>query len=229
MIHFQHVTKTYEGQWKALDKVTLKIQKGEFVFLTGHSGAGKTTLLKQIYMEERPDLAGGGQVLVSFGKNAVFDSKTTPNSSIQSLRRKMGIVFQDFKLLPDRDVFENIAFALHICNYPTSKIQKRVYEVMTLAGISHRRMAYPQTLSGGEQQRVAVARAIANSPSILLADEPTGNLDPENALRIYQILKHINAQGTSIVMATHNPSIYGNSSFRRIKLEQGKILNKDLI
>lgn len=229
MIHFEHVTKTYLGDWKALDDVTLKIQPAEFVFLTGHSGAGKSTLLKMIYMEERPDAQKGGQVLVSFGKDHVFDSKSTPSDEVQALRRRMGIVFQDFKLLEDRDVFENVAFALRISGYPVKKIKERVYEVLAWTGIGHLRNSYPHMLSGGEKQRTVIARAIVNLPSILVADEPTGNLDPENALGIFELLKQINAQGTTVIMATHNPNLYGNTSFRRITLSQGRLVNKDLI
>ncbi len=229
MIHFEHVTKSFKGDWKALDDVTLKILSSEFVFLTGHSGAGKSTLLKHIYMEERPDLRKGGQVLVSFGKNAVYDSKSTQPSEIQALRRRMGIVFQDFKLLEDRDVFENVAFALRIADYPIRKIKERVFEVLSQTGIGHLRNAFPHTLSGGEKQRTVIARAIANQPSILIADEPTGNLDPENAAGIFELLKQINAQGTTVIMATHNPDLYGGSTFRRIVLSHGRLVNKDII
>lgn len=229
MIHFMHVTKTYSEGWKALDDVSFKIGKGEFVFLTGHSGAGKTTILKHIYMDERPDHDRGGQVLVHLTQDMVFDSKNTPESRIQELRRKIGIVFQDFKLLNDRNVFENIALALRIVGTSSNKINAKVYEAMALVGMSHRRSAMPYTLSGGEQQRVAIARAMVHNPYILLADEPTGNLDPDNAQEVFQIFKEINARGTAILMATHNPGFYLNNSLRRLVLSHGRLVNREIL
>ena len=181
MIHFTHVTKSYEANWKALNNVTFRINKGEFVFLTGHSGAGKSTVLKLIYMDERPDEQRGGQVMVKFSDNVLYDSKNTPDDRIQALRRKMGIIFQDFKLLPDRNVFENVALALRIVGTPSNKINAAVFDALALVGISQKRFAMPYTLSGGEQQRVAIARAMVHNPYLLLADEPTGNLDPVNS------------------------------------------------
>jgi cell division transport system ATP-binding protein len=228
MILFQQVTKTYLDNWKALDNVSFKINSGEFVFLIGHSGAGKTTLLRHIYMDERPD-DDGGQVMVSFHKTLVYDSKTTPEGKVQDFRRHLGIVFQDFKLLTDRDVFENIAFTLRIQGVSGRKMKEKVYSVMARTGLSHKRRAMPHTLSGGEQQRVAIARAIVNEPYALLADEPTGNLDPENAERVFEILKDINAGGTSVLMATHNPSIYENSPFRKLCLDHGKLKTREFI
>jgi len=229
MIHFLHVTKTFSNNWKGLDDVSFKIAKGEFVFLTGHSGAGKTTILRLIYMDERPDADRGGQVLVHLNQEMVFDSKNTPEHKVQELRRKMGIVFQDFKLLPDRNVFENIALALRIVGTPSSQIKNRVYEAMALVGMSHRRSAMPYTLSGGEQQRVAIARAMVHDPYILLADEPTGNLDPDNAQEVFSIFKEINARGTAILMATHNPGFYLGNTFRRLTLSQGRLLNREIL
>lgn len=229
MIHFMHVTKTYAQGWKALNDISFKINKGEFVFLTGHSGAGKTTILKLIYMDERPDVERGGQVIVQMTPALNYDSKNTPDSQIQGLRRKLGIVFQDFKLLNDRNVFENIALALRIAGYPSHLIKPKVYEAMTLVGISQRRFAMPYTLSGGEQQRVAIARAMVHDPYILLADEPTGNLDPENAHEVFDIFKTINARGTAVLMATHNPSFYLNSPFRRLNLDHGRLLNREIL
>lgn len=229
MIYFSHVTKTYEENWKALSDVTLRIRKGEFVFLTGHSGAGKSTLLKMIYMDERPDDDRGGQVMIRFDKDCVFDSKTTPESKVQSFRRKMGVVFQDFKLLPDRNVFDNVALALRIVGTPSKKLNAAVFEALTLVGISQKRFAMPYTLSGGEQQRVAIARAMVHNPYLLIADEPTGNLDPENAEEVFKIFKEINARGTTIVMATHNPDFYLNSPFRRLSLSHGELLNKEIL
>lgn len=229
MIHFSHVTKTYEESWKALRDVTLRIRKGEFVFLTGHSGAGKSTLLKMIYMDERPDANRGGQVLVRLGNDCVYDSKTSKDNSIQGFRRRMGVVFQDFKLLPDRNVFDNVAFALRIVGKKPKEINGAVFEALALVGISQKRFAMPYTLSGGEQQRVAIARAMVHNPYLLIADEPTGNLDPENAEEVFSIFKEINARGTTVVMATHNPDFYLNSPFRRLELKHGELLNKEIL
>ena len=219
MIHFTHVTKSYEDNWKALNNVTFRVNKGEFVFLTGHSGAGKS----------RPDMERGGQVMVKFTGDCVYDSKSTPDSKIQAFRRKMGIIFQDFKLLPDRNVFENVALALRIVGTPADKINKIVFDALTLVGISQKRFAMPYTLSGGEQQRVAIARAMVHNPYVLLADEPTGNLDPKNAEEVFSIFKEINARGTTVVMATHNPDFYLNSPFRRLVLDHGELLTRDMI
>lgn len=229
MIQFLHVTKTYEDNWKALSDVTFRVNKGEFVFLIGHSGAGKSTILRLIYMDERPDSERGGQVMIHFPRNFVYDSKNTPENKIQAFRRQMGIVFQDFKLLPDRDVFENVALALRISGTPSKEINARVFEALALVGVSQKRFAMPYTLSGGEQQRVAIARAMVHNPYLLLADEPTGNLDPENALEVFNIFKEINARGTTVVMATHNPDFYMNSPFRRLSMNHGTLLNRDIL
>ncbi len=229
MIHFNHVTKSYEENWKALSNVSFRIRKGEFVFLTGHSGAGKSTLLKLIYMDERPDVERGGQVMVKFTEDCLYDSKNTADKYIQSLRRKMGIIFQDFKLLPDRNVFENVALALRIVGTPSKLINAAVFDALALVGISQKRFAMPYTLSGGEQQRVAIARAMVHNPYLLLADEPTGNLDPKNAEEVFKIFKEINARGTTVLMATHNPDFYMNSPFRRLTLDHGELLNRDIL
>lgn len=229
MIHFNHVTKSYEENWKALSNVSFRIRKGEFVFLTGHSGAGKSTLLKLIYMDERPDVERGGQVMVKFTEDCLYDSKNTADRYIQSLRRKMGIIFQDFKLLPDRNVFENVALALRIVGTPSKQINAAVFDALALVGISQKRFAMPYTLSGGEQQRVAIARAMVHNPYLLLADEPTGNLDPKNAEEVFRIFKEINARGTTVLMATHNPDFYMNSPFRRLTLDHGELLNRDIL
>ncbi len=229
MIQFLHVTKTYEDSWKALSDVTLRIGQGEFVFLTGHSGAGKSTLLKLIYMDERPDEFHGGEVMVQFSKDIVFDSKTATESDVQDLRRRIGIVFQDFKLLPDRNVFENVALALRITGTPPKQLNTKVFEALSLVGISQKRLSMPYTLSGGEQQRVAIARAMVHNPYLILADEPTGNLDPENAREVFEIFKEINARGTTVLMATHNPDFYLNSPFRRLTLSHGVLQNRDIL
>ncbi len=228
MIQFLHVIKTYEENWKALSDVTFRIHKGDFVFLTGHSGAGKSTILKLIYMDERPDTERGGQVMIHFPRGATYDSKNTPEKEIQAFRRQMGIVFQDFKLLSDRDVFENVALALRITGAPAKEVNAKVFEALALVGVSQKRFAMPYTLSGGEQQRVAIARAMVHNPYLLLADEPTGNLDPENAAEVFNIFKEINARGTTVVMATHNPDFYLNSPFRRLSMSHGTLLNRDI-
>ncbi len=229
MIQFLHVTKTYEDSWKALSDVTLRIGQGEFVFLTGHSGAGKSTLLKLIYMDERPDAFHGGEVMVQFSKDTVFDSKTATEADVQELRRRIGIVFQDFKLLPDRNVFENVALALRITGTPPKQLNAKVFDALSLVGISQKRLSMPYTLSGGEQQRVAIARAMVHNPYLILADEPTGNLDPENAREVFDIFKEINARGTTVLMATHNPDFYLNSPFRRLTLSHGVLQNRDIL
>lgn len=229
MIQFLHVTKTYEKNWKALSDVTLRINQGEFVFLTGHSGAGKSTLLKLIYMDERPDPFHGGEVMVQFARDLVFDSKTATDAQVQNLRRHIGIVFQDFKLLPDRNVFENVALALRVTGISTKVLTAKVMDALALVGISQKKLSMPYTLSGGEQQRVAIARAMVHSPYLILADEPTGNLDPENANDVFRIFKEINARGTTVLMATHNPEFYMNSPFRRLSLSHGILQNRDVL
>ncbi|NLO24026.1 MAG: ATP-binding cassette domain-containing protein [Fibrobacter sp.] len=228
MIRFSHVTKTYEDDWRALSDITCRIYKGEFVFLTGHSGAGKSTFLKMIYMDDRPDTQRGGQITVKFSPTAFYDSKTTKDASIQTLRRYLGVVFQDFKLLSDRNVYENVALALRMVGVRNKEIKLKVFDALALVGITAKRLAMPYTLSGGEQQRVAIARAIVHNPYLLLADEPTGNLDPDNANEVFSIFKEINARGTTVVMATHNPDFYLDSPFRRLSLTQGKLLNRDI-
>lgn len=229
MIHLHHVTKTFQNHWKALEDITLAVDKGEFVVLTGPSGAGKSTLLKMIYMEQRPDSSRGGQVLISFGPHLVYDSKTTPDRDLHQFRRRMGVIFQDFRLLADRDVFENVALALRVHGFYGRKLKNKVYEAMQLVGIAHLRNALPHTLSGGERQRVAIARAIAHQPSLVLADEPTGNLDPENAREIMELLMRINAMGSAVVMVTHNPELFEREGIRRVRLVRGRLQNKDLI
>jgi len=228
MITFLHVSKTYTGGNVALAEVNLKISKGEFVFLTGPSGAGKTTLLKMIYMDEFPDKESKGQVLVDFGTEH-FDSKKISMRHVQALRRKIGIVFQDFKLLSDRTVFENVALSLLVSSdLSQAEIKKRVLETLSTVGIAQRKHAYPEELSGGEQQRAAIARAMIHSPYLLIADEPTGNLDPENANEVFKIFQKINARGTAVIMATHNPSFYQNTPYRHLVMKQGTLQRESL-
>jgi cell division transport system ATP-binding protein len=226
MISFIHVSKKYEKDWTALKDVHFRLDRGEFVFLTGPSGAGKTTILKLIYMDERPDI---GEVLISFNKDLAYRSAETSLSKIQLLRRRLGIVFQDFKLLPDRNVFENVAFALRVAGYSSKRLKQRVYEVLTLTGISHKAKNLPHQLSGGEQQRVSIARAMANEPYIVLADEPTGNLDPQTSHEIVKIFQNINASGTAVLMATHDYSLSNSLPYRRLMLNRGALVNRDYI
>lgn len=226
MISFIHVSKSYEKDWKALADVHFRLDRGEFVFLTGPSGAGKTTVLKLIYMDEKPDV---GEVLISFNKDLAYRSTETSMSKIQLLRRRLGIVFQDFKLLPDRTVFENVAFALRVAGYSNQRLKQRVYEVLTLTGISHKARNLPHQLSGGEQQRVSIARAMANEPYIVLADEPTGNLDPQTSKEIVKIFQNINASGTAVLMATHDYSLINSLPYRRLMLKRGTLVNRDFI
>jgi cell division transport system ATP-binding protein len=219
MIQFSHVTKTYGPLSKALSDLSLFIDKGDFVFLTGASGAGKTTLLKHIYMDEFPS---SGQVFVSR-----YDSKYIKKTDIPFLRREIGIVFQDFRLLHDRNVFENIAFALRVTGRRERDIKRKVFEVLAQTGLSHKCSLYPAQLSGGEQQRVCLARAIVNDPWVLLADEPTGNLDNEVAHEIFALLQRINSWGTTVMMATHDMHFVESFPYRQIILERG-VLVRDL-
>ena len=215
MIQFSHVTKEYDGAFTALSDVSLFIDKGEFVFLVGASGAGKTTLLKHIYMEELPSR---GQVQVW-----EFDSKYVRKRDIPALRRKLGVVFQDFRLLNDRDVFENVAFSMRVTGAPERKVKRRVFEVLAQTGLSHKCSYLPNQLSGGEQQRVSIARAIVNEPWVLLADEPTGNLDQNTSQEIFVLLQKINSWGTSVIMATHDMHLIRPYHYRTLELERGTV------
>ena len=212
-----HTYKTYTNpKCEVLKDVNLHIKKGEFVFLSGASGAGKTTILRLIYMEEFPT---SGQVIV-----ANYNSQQIKKTEISQLRRKLGIVFQDFKLLWDRSVFHNVAFALQVIGISPKKIRKKVLSVLKDVGLSHRIHYNPRQLSGGEQQRVAIARALVNDPLLLLTDEPTGNLDPKISETILDLLKQINARGTSVLMATHNTELIRKLPYRILTLKDGKIL-----
>lgn len=198
-----------------LQDISLKISKGEFVYLIGKTGSGKTTLLRLIYMNLFPSK---GNVIVD-----QFSSSTIKHKQIPRLRRKVGVVFQDFKLLRDRNVFDNVAFALRVVGSPRRKIKPRVLNVLTQVGLHHRRYQMPDKLSGGEQQRIAIARALANEPFILLADEPSGNLDPEASNGILDLLEDINRKGTAVLMATHNYNLIQKYPHRTIMLEEGKL------
>lgn len=210
------MSKEYPRSGMALRDVSFEMQKGEFVFLVGHSGAGKSTLLKLLTMAERPTT---GEVRVSG-----YSSFSIKPREIPQLRRRMGVVFQDFRLLPDRTAEENIAFALEVTGTPKSQIGPKVARLLTQVGLAARATAYPHELSGGEQQRVAIARALANDPFLLLADEPTGNLDDRATHAIYLLLREINARGTSVLMATHDVAMVQRAGMRCIELDQGQIV-----
>jgi cell division transport system ATP-binding protein len=217
MIRLDHVTKVYPTTPKpALDDVTVEIEKGEFVFLVGSSGSGKSTFLRLLLKEEVPT---GGSVLVA-GK----DLARLSHWKVPTLRRQIGCVFQDFRLLPTKTVFENVAFALEVIGKPKHAIEKVVPEVLDLVGLDGKATRLPDELSGGEQQRVAVARAFVNRPMILIADEPTGNLDPSTSVGIMRLLDRINRTGTTVVMATHDATIVDSMRRRVIELESGKVV-----
>lgn len=223
MIDFSHVTKYYDSSIPILNDVSLSIDKGEFVFLSGSSGAGKTTLLKHIFMEEIPSQ---GTVEVCGFKSHSGSARDIRKiqKNVPYLRRKIGIVFQDMRLLYDRNVFENVAFALRITNVSERVVKKKVYDVLSKTGVAHKCNHLPNQLSGGEQQRVCIARAIVNSPDIVLADEPTGNLDESISYEIFSLLKTINSWGTTILMVTHNSSFIMNSHFRHLHIQQGRLI-----
>ncbi len=216
MIEFRNVTKIFQKNWYALKDINLTIKKGEFVYIVGPSGAGKSTLLRHIYFDLFPDK---GDVIV-----AGFSSLVVRKQDIPGIRRKIGVIFQDFKLLKDKNVFENVAFALEVTGTPRRKIKEMVLNALGEVGISHKRHAFPYQLSGGEQQKVAIARAIVREPVILLADEPTGNIDVEGSQEILNILKEINTKGTVIVIATHQLDLIKKYPRRVIKIEEGCIV-----
>ncbi|HBG92563.1 MAG: cell division ATP-binding protein FtsE [Nitrospirae bacterium GWF2_44_13] len=219
MIHFSNVTKFYERQ-AAIKNVTFSIEKGEMVFMTGPSGAGKSTLLKIIYLSEKPD---EGSVTI-----AEWDLSKLKESSIPFLRRNIGVVFQDFRLLDNRNVFDNVAIALRIRGMLDSEIQDWVMEILKMVNLRHKADSFPQALSGGEQQRVVIARAIVGEPTILLADEPTGNLDTDTAAGITRLFKEINARGTTVVIATHNRELYRNTGRRVFRIDSGNIVGEEI-
>ncbi len=218
IIEFRNVGLNYDGE-VILDEVSINIRKGEFVYLVGESGAGKSSLIKMIYKE------------ISNTKGSVFVEKENisklNHKELPRLRRKIGVIFQDYKLLPDKTIKENVAFSLEVTKYPKDKIQKRVEEVLKKVGISSQADKYPDELSGGQQQRAAIARAIVDEPIILVADEPTGNLDPENALSIMDLLEQIHKDGTTIVMATHDVGIVNNFAHRVVLLGDKGIVKED--
>jgi cell division transport system ATP-binding protein len=225
MIEFHHVTKRYSGNVTALDAADFRVEPSEFVLLTGPNGAGKSTVLKLLYLDEQPD---EGEISMTFGPDQVYNSRERiAPKRVQWLRRHLGVVFQDFKLLPDRDVFENVALALRVSGVPEPRLKERVVEVLALTGLSHRQRSLPHELSGGEQQRVAIARAVANEPYVLLADEPTGNLDPETSQGILRLFQDIHALGATVIMATHDEPLIQNLPYRRIRLERGAVTSPE--
>ncbi|HXH28088.1 MAG TPA: cell division ATP-binding protein FtsE [Candidatus Polarisedimenticolia bacterium] len=216
MIQLFHVTKKYGPGAPALADVSLQIEKGEFVFLTGASGAGKTTLLRLIFRDEVPS---SGQVLVRNESLASLATRRIPH-----LRRQIGVVFQDFKLLPRKTVFENVAYAATVIGLPPREQRRRTYQVLEMLGLNHRLHNFPAQISGGEQQRVAIARALVNRPLILLADEPTGNLDPELSREIMGLFKDINSHGTTVLIATHDRDLITRMARRTIALDHGRLV-----
>ena len=215
MIETQSLTKIYGREDYALRDLTLRVEKGEFAFLTGPSGAGKSTLLRLLLMQERPT---SGSVVVGDR-----DLSTLSPAEIQDYRRNIGFVFQDFKLIASKTIFENVAFVLRVLGQPVEQQRRRTYQVLKWVGLQHRHNAYPLELSGGEQQRVAVARALVNEPHIVLADEPTGNLDPDLSLEIMDLFRDINASGTTVLVATHDRELIQLVGRRVIQLEQGRL------
>lgn len=219
LIELHNVTKTYENGSDALLNVSLKIDKGEFAFIIGTSGSGKSTLIKLLLKEVEPN---HGEIIINNQNITKLKKKQIPH-----LRRGLGVVFQDFRLLPNKTVYENVAFAMQIVEASPKEIRRSVPMVLSMVGLSRKAKAYPNQLSGGEQQRTALARAIVNNPSILLADEPTGNLDPGTSWEIMKVLKDINNRGTTIVIATHEKDIVDKMKKRVIELKEG-ILVRDL-
>lgn len=218
MISLERVTKAYQRNWIALDDVSIEIAKGEFVFITGPTGAGKSTLLKLIYKDEDP----------TKGTIKVLDQnlRFLKRKDIPRYRRKIGVIFQDFKLLPDRTLEENVAFALEVIDTPPRDLKKKLMDILTYLRLSHKRYFYPYQLSGGEQQKIAIARALVRDPYILLADEPTGNLDIKSSHDILDILLDINYKGTTVLMATHNQNLIKRTKKRVLKIDEGKLVEQ---
>lgn len=216
MVEFNDVTKVYQQNWIGLTDISIKIEKGEFIFVYGPSGAGKSTFLKLIFLEEKP----------TTGKIYVFDEDLSQltKKEVPQMRRKIGVIFQDFKLLQDRTAEENIAFALEVIGRPGGETKRQVLKAFTWIKLSHKKGAYPYQLSGGEQQKIAIARALVRDPFILLADEPTGNLDDRSAREIMDLLIQVNIQGTTVIMATHDLELIKKSKKRYIKLEEGRLI-----
>lgn len=219
MIDLVDVSKSYSKGMPAVDHINLHIDKGEFVFIVGSSGSGKSTLIK-LLLKELDATSGEIEVLGN-------DLSMMRQRQVAKYRRKLGVVFQDFRLLQDRNVYENVAFAQRVIGRPTRVIRKRVPEVLTLVGLADKYKSRPKELSGGEQQRVALARALVNRPDILLADEPTGNLDPQNASEIMKLLEEINDRGTTVIVVTHNKEIVNSMKKRVVTMRKGVIISDE--
>ena len=216
MIKFENVSKSYKGEKFALEDINIDIKKGEFVFLVGSSGAGKSTFIKLLLKEESPTT---GRIIIND-----IDTTELSRRKIPKPRRSMGVVFQDFRLLPNKTVYENIAFAMEITGNKAKDIRRKVPTILSMVGLSDKAKSYPSELSGGEQQRVGIARAIINNPALLIADEPTGNLDPKNATEIMKLLKDINNRGTTVLVATHAKDQVDKMMQRVIALDHGKLV-----
>ncbi len=219
MIELEGVSKSYSTGSPALKNVSLKINKGEFVFVVGNSGSGKSTLIKLLLKELEPT---SGKIVVNGKEIGKLKRKKIPE-----YRRNIGVVFQDFRLLKDRNIYDNIAFAQRVIETPTKVIKRRVPAMLSLVGLSEKYRSFPKELSGGEQQRVAMARAIVNNPAIMLADEPTGNLDPKNSWEIMKLLEEINKRGTTVVVVTHNREIVDAMNKRVITMHKGEIVSDE--
>jgi len=218
MIQFQKVSKHY-GNQTALRDITFSVEKGDMAFITGPSGSGKTTLLKLVYLAEKPD-----EGTISIGE---WETGKIKESDIPIVRRHMGFVFQDFRLLDNRNVFDNVALALRIRGVDEKEVKTRVFESLKSVNLRHKTDSYPATLSGGEQQRVVIARAIVSEPTIILADEPTGNVDPDTAAGIVKTFKDINIKGTTILIATHNRELFRNTGRKVLKLDNGNLVGEE--
>lgn len=216
MIRLENVSKTYQQGVPAVDNVNLHIEQGEFVFIMGSSGSGKSTLIKMLLKELEPT---SGEITINGQKLSKISRKKIPN-----FRRNIGVVFQNFRLLPDRNVYENVAFALKVVEAPNKEIKKKVPMVLSMVGLAAKYKSLPRQLSGGEQQRVAIARALVGEPRILLADEPTGNLDSANAWEIMHLLEEINGRGTTVVVVTHNSEIVDKMNKRVITIKKGVVV-----
>ncbi|WP_282062811.1 cell division ATP-binding protein FtsE [Bacillus pumilus] len=219
MIEMKEVYKIYPNGVKAINGINVSIHPGEFVYVVGPSGAGKSTFIKMMYREEKPTK---GKILINSRDLASIKEKEIPY-----VRREIGVVFQDFKLLPTLTVFENVAFALEVIGEQPPIIKKKVLDVLDLVQLKHKARQFPDQLSGGEQQRVSIARSIVNSPEVVIADEPTGNLDPDTSLEIMKTLEEINNRGTTVVMATHNKEIVNSMKKRVIAIEDGMIVRDE--
>jgi cell division transport system ATP-binding protein len=219
MIQLINLTKQYGSRQPSLQELSLDVGRGEFVFITGSSGAGKTTLLRLLLHQETPS---SGQVLVNG-----LDVGTLPASKVPALRRSMGVVFQDFKLISRKSALENVAYVLNVAGLSRGEQKRKAYNALRSVGLNHKLNALPAALSGGEQQRVAIARAVVNEPDLLLADEPTGNLDPDLAVEIMRLFREINARGTTVVVATHDRELIQRMQRRTVILERGRVVEDD--